>query len=297
MNFQLFLFLLFVITGLAYFADIFFFKKERQKNAKIVIAEYDKQLQEWQQTQNPSSIHTPREEVLKNVLRQPWWLDITAGMFPIFAVVFILRSFIAEPFKIPTGSMIPTLLPGDFILVNKFHYGLRLPILNTKIINNHNPERGDVMVFKYPSNPQIDYIKRVIALPGDVIEYQNKRLSINGQIIPTEQKSDYYNDDEFAYMQQFQETNGQKTYNTLNNPNVSSFISGVDAHPYSNYCTYYQTGLKCKVPAGHYFMLGDNRDNSRDSRYWGFVPDEYIVGKAFFIWLNLSSMSRIGSIN
>jgi signal peptidase I len=296
MNFQLLLFSLFIITGVAYFADIFYFRKERKKNAQIIIKEYDRQLQEWQQTQNQGSIHTPREEVLKNALKQPWWLDLTAGMFPIFAVVFILRSFIAEPFKIPSGSMIPTLLPGDFILVNKYHYGLRLPIINQKIWANNNPERGDIMVFRYPVNPKVDYIKRVIGLPGDVIEYQNKRLRINGQDVSYQPKMDYYNESEFAYMQHLQENLAKKPYNIINNVNISGYISQVEPHPFSQNCSYYDTGLKCKVPEGHYFMMGDNRDNSKDSRYWGFVPEDHIVGKAFFIWLNLSQISRIGSI-
>src|SRR5438477_6336596 len=148
MNFALILFVLLVITGAFALADAVYFSKQRDKGAK-----------------------------------EPWWIEYPKSFFPIILIVFLLRSFLVEPFKIPSGSMIPTLLVGDFILVNKFTYGIRLPVVNKKIIPVNLPERGEVMVFRYPENPTLDYIKRVVGVPGDRIEYRNKRLSINGQLV------------------------------------------------------------------------------------------------------------------
>jgi signal peptidase I len=225
---------------------------------------------------------------------QPWWLDWTAGLFPVIVVVFVLRSFLVEPFKIPSGSMIPTLLVGDLILVNKFHYGVRLPVLNTKIISNHEPERGDVMVFRYPPQPSLDYIKRVVGVPGDEVSYLNKELKVNGQPVSKVTQPDFFDADGMRYAKQFQEVLNGKTHNILNDDRRPAFIPGASDFDFKDQCTYSAEGVVCKVPAGHYFMMGDNRDNSLDSRYWGFVPEANIVGKAFFVWMNFGNFKRIG---
>ena len=227
--------------------------------------------------------------------KEPLWVEWGASFFPVILIVFFLRSFLFEPFKIPSGSMIPTLQIGDFILVNKFIYGIRLPVINTKIIDISSPQRGDVMVFRYPEDPSLDYIKRVIGLPGDTVAYQNKRLSINGEAVETTKVLDYHHPERLYYSEQYVVRMGDLEYRYLNDSDAPVFIPDASRFPYRDNCTYNAAGVICKVPAGHYFMMGDNRDNSRDSRFWGFVPEQNIVGKAFFIWLNLSSPSRIGS--
>jgi signal peptidase I len=226
---------------------------------------------------------------------QPWWLDWTAGLFPVILAVFVLRSFLFEPFKIPSGSMIPTLLVGDLILVNKFTYGVRLPVVNTKLTEGTPPKRGDVMVFRYPPKPSLDYIKRVVGVPGDEVAYLNKQLTINGQPVSKVPVGDFFDEDSMAYFKQFEEVLGGKRHRILNDDARPAFIPGVENFPMKQNCRYSVEGVVCKVPAGHYFMMGDNRDNSLDSRYWGFVPDRNIVGKAFFVWMNFSSLKRIGS--
>lgn len=230
-----------------------------------------------------------------NEAKEPLWVEWGASFFPVILVVFLLRSFLFEPFKIPSGSMIPTLQVGDFILVNKFIYGIRLPVINKKIIDIKSPQRGDVMVFRYPEDPSLDYIKRVIGLPGDTVAYQNKRLSINGQPVETTKIFDYHHPERLYYSEQYVARIGDVEYRYLNDSDAPALIPDATRFPYRDNCTYNAAGVICKVPAGHYFMMGDNRDNSRDSRFWGFVPEQNIVGKAFFIWLNLSSPSRIGS--
>jgi signal peptidase I len=230
----------------------------------------------------------------QRLLMQPWWLDWTAGLFPVILAVFVLRSFLFEPFKIPSGSMIPTLLVGDLILVNKFTYGVRLPVLNTKLTEGTPPKRGDVMVFRYPPKPSLDYIKRVVGVPGDEVSYLNKQLTINGQPVPKNALPDFFDEDAMAYFKQFEEMLGDRRHRILNDDNRPAYIAG-DTFPMRQNCRYSVEGVVCKVPEGHYFMMGDNRDNSLDSRYWGFVPERNIVGKAFFIWMNFGSFRRIGS--
>ncbi|MGA9394037.1 MAG: signal peptidase I, partial [Azonexus sp.] len=203
--------------------------------------------------------------------------------------------FLFEKFKIPSGSMIPTLLVGDYILVNKFVYGIRLPVINKKIIDIDEPQRGDVMVFRYPEDPSLDYIKRVIGVPGDTVAYQNKRLTINGQPVESTKIAEYLHPERLYYSEQYAAKMGNVEYRYLNDSDAPVFIPDATQFPYRENCTYNASGVICKVPPGHYFMMGDNRDNSRDSRFWGFVPEQNIVGKAFFIWLNLSDLSRIGS--
>jgi len=231
------------------------------------------------------------------LLAQPWWLDWTAGLFPVILAVFFLRSFLFEPFKIPSGSMIPTLLVGDLILVNKFHYGVRLPVINKKITEGTAPARGDVMVFRYPPKPSLDYIKRVVGIPGDEVAYLNKRLSINGKVIETVAVPEFFDEDTMRYFKQFEESVGEKKHGILNDDDRPAFVPGADDFAFKENCRYSIEGVVCKVPAGHYFMMGDNRDNSLDSRFWGFVPDKNIVGRAFFVWMNFSSLKRIGPFN
>jgi len=233
----------------------------------------------------------------QQLLMQPWWLDWTAGLFPVIAAVFLLRSFLFEPFKIPSGSMIPTLLVGDLILVNKFHYGLRLPVVHTKLSAGTPVQRGDVMVFRYPPQPSLDYIKRVVAVPGDEVAYLNKRLVINGQAVDTKLVPEFFDEDSMRYMRQFEEKLGDKPHRLLNDEDRPAYVMGVIKFPYSDNCRYSVEGVVCKVPEGHYFTMGDNRDNSQDSRYWGFVPDANIVGKAVFVWMNFGDLKRIGPFN
>jgi signal peptidase I len=233
---------------------------------------------------------------------EPWWVEYAKSFFPVILIVFFIRSFLVEPFKIPSGSMIPTLQVGDFILVNKFTFGIRLPIVNHKLVQVNNPQRGDIMVFHYPENPSVDYIKRVVGLPGDTVEYRNKRLWING-VEQAQQADGDYNYVEtglsFVHTEKRIETLGDVKHTVLVNPEIPTLrLSSVAEFRWRENCSYDDEMVRCKVPDGHYFMLGDNRDNSRDSRYWGFVPDYQIVGKAFLIWMNFSDLKRVGlSIN
>jgi signal peptidase I len=259
-NFALILFCLLLLSGAIWLADVLVFSKQRAADAK-----------------------------------DPWWVEYGASFFPVILLVFVLRSFIVEPFKIPSGSMIPTLLVGDFILVNKFTYGIRLPVIHKKIIDVGQPQRGDVMVFRYPEDPSLDYIKRVVGIPGDKVAYQNKRLTINGQPVETRRIDDYLQTERLKYSKQFIEKPEGIEHRTLNDDDAPGFISDATQFPHRQDCLYNNAGVICTVPVGHYFTMGDNRDNSRDSRFWGFVPEENIVGKAFFIWLNFSDLKRIGS--
>lgn len=254
-----------VITGLIYFLDILILKRIRPKKQKpSLIVEYGK------------------------------------SFFPILLAVFIIRSFIIEPFKIPSGSMMPTLISGDFIVVNKFCYGIRFPVWNKTLLKIGKPNRGDIVVFHYPKDPSIDYIKRVIGLPGDEIRYENKELYINDKLVNKDFQGDHLHDMN-AYANSFPSNlyrflagdpyrlepniyKHQKFIETLGDVRHSLLI--LDRPSGSN------TWI---VPEGHYFTMGDNRDNSQDSRSWGFVPDELLVGKAFYIWLNLSEFNRIGT--
>jgi signal peptidase I len=297
MNFALILFVLVVLTGIAWVADKLVFLPGRRRAAEAAVAEFDRQQERVGERFADENAPATRQKLRNEKLRQPWWLEYTASFFPVILVVFLVRSFVVEPFKIPSGSMVPTLLVGDFILVNKFHYGLRLPITNTQITQGSPVKRGDVIVFRYPKDESVDYIKRVIGLPGDVVAYQDKRLTINGQLVPQTPMPDFFDQELVSYSKQFQETIGGVTHSILNNPAVPPYIIGAEDFPYRNNCQYNERGVICKVPPGNYFMMGDNRDNSADSRYWGFVPEANIVGRAFFIWMNFSSLSRIGSFH
>jgi signal peptidase I len=295
-NFALLLFLASVVTGVYWLAERFYFLPGRQKAAQQLEEQAARRLQELDKL-GISKVDGDVSEAKQKVLAQPWWLDWTAGLFPVIIGVFILRSFLFEPFKIPSGSMVPTLLIGDLILVNKFHYGLRLPVINTKITQGNAPQRGDVMVFRYPPNPNLDYIKRVVGVPGDDVAYINKRLTINGKPLAVHALPDFFDEDTMRYFKQFEEPLGDAKHRILNDDGRPAFVPGASEFPFKNQCRYSIEGVRCKVPEGYYFMLGDNRDNSMDSRYWGFVPDKNIVGKAFFVWMNFGNLKRIGSFN
>jgi signal peptidase I len=260
LSFALFLLLLLVVTGLVWLLEVAVLQRRRPKDA-----------------------------------RQPWWVEYSVSFFPVILIVFLLRSFLVEPFKSPSSSMVPTLLVGDFILVNKFKYGIRLPVVNRKVIELESPKRGDVMVFRYPEDPSLDYIKRVVALPGDRVEYRDKRLSINGVAVPTRQVEDYLSRERMQFSRRFVERLDGAEHEILVEEDAPAFAGAGRAFPFAGNCQYNTSGLACTVPPGHYFVMGDNRDNSSDSRVWGFVPDENIVGKAFFIWLNLNELGRFGS--
>ena len=232
-DFALILVALVGFTGFVYLLEVLFFRRRRAEGAPM-----------------PAAIEYP------------------VSFFPVLLVVLVLRSFLIEPFKIPTGSMIPTLLVGDYILVNKFAYGIRLPVLGTEIIPIGKPQRGDIMVFKYPEKPSINYIKRVVGLPGDTIRYENKRIYVNGELVDQVLEAQLP-----AGKPEFKIYNEQ--LGDVNHTIMITLQRGSD-QPQS-----------WTVPADSYFMLGDNRDNSRDSRYWGFVPDGLIVGKAFAIWMHM----------
>ncbi|MDH5205017.1 MAG: signal peptidase I [Hylemonella sp.] len=297
-NFALLLFLATVVSGLYWLAERFYFLPHRQRAAANLEAETTRQREALLQ-QGIAPDEGDLSQARERLLMQPWWLDWTAGLFPVIVAVFVLRSFLFEPFKIPSGSMIPTLQIGDLILVNKFHYGIRLPVINVKVTEGNKPQRGDVMVFRYPPQPSQDYIKRVVGVPGDEVAYLNKRLSINGKPVDTQALPEYFDDSVMRYFRQFSEDLSGRPHRMINDDNRYGGISElqVQEFPYREHCRYSAEGVACKVPQGHYFMMGDNRDNSLDSRYWGFVPDQNIVGKAFFVWMNFGNLKRIGSFD
>ncbi|WP_031436873.1 signal peptidase I [Methylobacter tundripaludum] len=219
--------------------------------------------------------------------KEPLLVEYARSFFPVVLIVLLLRSFIAEPFRIPSASMMPTLLIGDFILVNKFTYGIRLPVINKKVIELNEPQRGDIVVFRYPKDPTVDYIKRVIGLPGDRVAYHDKKLHING--VPINQVS----------LGRYQGV-GQGEDMT-GNEHLSEDLIGVEHSILIRNGAASAEGVYI-VPKGSYFVMGDNRDNSNDSRYWGTVPEENLVGKAFFIWMSWDwqhegvGLDRIGTV-
>jgi len=220
--------------------------------------------------------------------REPVIVEYARSLFPVLLIVLVFRSFLFEPFKIPSGSMIPTLLVGDFIVVNKFSYGIRLPVLNKKIINTGDPKRGDVVVFRYPVDPAVNFIKRAVGLPGDTITYRDKQLDVKGEKVENATEGRFSSGDikcstPAADAMLFDEQLGDVSHNILLH----------DRSPSRN--------GQWVVPEGHYFMMGDNRDRSNDSREWGFVPDENLLGRAVGIWLNFdfekgcADLSRAGN--
>jgi len=220
----------------------------------------------------------PRDQMVeengKKTVQVPVLVDYARSFFPIFLLVILLRGFVVEPFRIPSGSMMPTLLVGDFILVNKFAYGLRLPVTKSKIMETGSPERGDVMVFRYPQDPSVDYIKRLVGLPGDTISYNEKTLRLNGEPV------DLVDVGAYQPVGSGIRANGSVERVETLGPVAHSIL--VDARKRG--CPLPPNGIQ--VPEGHYFMMGDNRDDSNDSRCWGFVPEANLVGKAFMIWLS-----------
>jgi len=207
----------------------------------------------------------------REVEHTPTIVEYARSFFPIFLLVFVLRSFIIEPFRIPSNSMMPTLLTGDFILVNKFGYGIRMPVIDKKLIPIGAPERGDVIVFRYPEDPSTPFIKRVVGIPGDQIAYYNKTLYVNGEPAPQEILGSYVGRGSGIGM-----TGASERTEQLDDARHEILVQ--EGYP--------SVTVDTVIPPGHYFVLGDNRDNSKDSRYWGTVPDELLIGKAFTIWMN-----------
>jgi len=298
MNFALILFLLTVVTGAAWLLDKLVLEGRRRERARAAVANLERQ--------GAGDNSVQRGNVESAALKEPSWVEYSKAFFPVLLIVFLLRSFLAEPFKIPSSSMRPTLEVGDFILVNKFVYGIRLPIIERKIVPLGDPQRGDVVVFRYPVNPSQDFIKRVIGVGGDVVEYRDKQLRVNGQ--PWPQTADgtysYLEGMRFDTLERKLETTaapaGRQHTIGVNPQAQPVYPLNVRQFPSRENCDYNERGFTCKVPAGHYLMMGDNRDNSDDSRYWGFVPDDHIRGKAFFIWFNWDDIAsfafkRVGS--
>ncbi|KJK01848.1 signal peptidase I [Pseudomonas sp. PDM18] len=282
LNFPLLLVIAVAVCGVLALVDLVLFAPRR----RAAISAYE------------GSVSEADPEVLEKLNKEPVLVEYGKSFFPVLFIVLVLRSFLVEPFQIPSGSMKPTLEVGDFILVNKFAYGIRLPVLDTKVIPVGDPQRGDVMVFRYPSDPNINYIKRVIGVPGDTIRYtSDKRLFINDQAVA--------------------ESLVGEEPGTLGSVTLYQEKLGAVEHMIRKEMTRFriEPGKQWKVPAGHYFMMGDNRDNSNDSRYWndpkipkdllGMVPDRNIVGKAFAVWMswpdpkmrNLPNFSRVGVIH
>ncbi len=289
-DFALILFVLLVVTGIVWFLDFFVWRAKRRNRAQAAMAAFDAAAT------GVGSLDAARhrQEAYEKANHVPWWVEYCVSFFPVILFVFALRSFVVEPFRIPSGSMLPTLQNGDLILVNKYQYGIRLPVIDKKLVELGSPKRGDVVVFRYPVDPKVDYIKRVVGLPGDVVLYQNKTLSINGKEVVHARDGDFFEPDRSAYVGRYTEQLGAVEHKILLNKQARQDFMAISDYPYRSNCEYLGSGVRCTVPAGHYFMMGDNRDNSLDSRYWGFVPDQYIVGRAFFIWMNFSEPGRIG---
>jgi signal peptidase I len=296
-NFALILFVAMVVTGIIWCLDVFYLAKKRRAAADAALAAYD--ARHAKLTADGIKLDNGNRAAIEAaMLRQPTWVEYSGSFFPVIALVFVLRSFLWEPFKIPSSSMVPTLLVGDLILVNKYTYGIRLPIVNKKIIDVSNPQRGDVMVFKYPKDMSQDYIKRVIGVPGDKITYENKRLTVNGKPVEYQPMDDYLDDERPVYHKQFTEKLPNAPHRILMMDGRRTLdLGAVDNFPHRENCDYSYDKFTCIVPEGNYFMMGDNRDNSADSRYWGFVPDKNIVGKAILIWMNFSNLKRLGGIH
>ena len=256
MYFALFMVVILAITGLIWLLDIVVLRKNRLVGAN-----------------------------------DPWYVEYAKSFFPVILLVFVLRSFLVEPFKIPSGSMMPTLLAGDYILVNKFTYGFRIPILNNIIVEMNKPKRGDVIVFHYPPDPKIDYIKRVVGVPGDTIQYQDKQLIINGKKLDVTFTNDY----EYE-MQGANIISARKSVEKLGDVPHDILVHDIPNQYNADMPgAKLQDGETITVPNDSYFAMGDNRDNSADSRVWGFVPEHNLVGKAFYIWMNFDQFSRVGN--
>lgn len=232
---------------------------------------------------------------------EPVLVDYARSFFPVILAVLLFRTFLLEPFRIPSGSMMPTLLVGDFVLVNKFAYGLRLPVTDTKIVDTGEPRRGDIAVFRYPLNPKEDYIKRIIGLPGDTVALRGEQVYINGKPVPQNLVGPYHGTDKVSIRM---EENPMMAPVTLHEEDLAGVKHQIlqfgYIEPYhclgSGGTRLPDGGCQWVVPQGHYFAMGDNRDDSEDSRYWGFVPEQNLAGKAFFIWFSLADWHRIGTV-
>ena len=270
-DFSLVLVWLTLFSGVVYAIDHYLFARARASFVEgQSVAEY---LAKY--------VAEQKELLLSNFGRELILAEYAKSFFPVLLVVVVLRSFIVEPFQIPSASMVPTLKIGDYILVNKFTYGIRLPVVGTKILEVNEPQRGDVMVF-FPPNDNRYFIKRVIGLPGDTISYQNKQLTINGEEVDQAFKAQVI--ESGFRVRLYEENLGEQSHTIHNTPGL------------------YRGSFTVTVPEGHYYMMGDNRDNSSDSRAWGPVPEQNIVGKAFAKWMywpsitQLPSFSRVGEI-
>lgn len=255
MNFELILVLIVLFSGVVYLADVLFFARKRHQAASLLSTTPDE----------------TKRAILEDKATMSKIVEYSRAFFPVLLLVLIIRSFIFEPFRIPSGSLEPTLIPGDFILTNKYTYGLRLPVLHSKIFSINSPEVGQIFVFRSPPNPDIDFIKRVIGVPGDKISYIDKVLYINGVMQPqTDIGPVNYTDED-----------GNVSKVELK----SEVLNGIKHNIYivKNKPAY---DFSLVVPPGNYFAMGDNRDYSWDSRYWGFVPDQNLIGKAVYIWLS-----------
>ncbi|NQZ22215.1 MAG: signal peptidase I [Colwellia sp.] len=274
--FSIFLVILTAITGLVWLADKFYLASRRQFKLTEAQAQCKEDLS---------------DDVAAKLTEPSAAVDTAVQIFPVIAFVLILRSFLWEPFQIPSGSMMPTLLDGDFILVNKFNYGLRDPVARNKFFDVNLPERGDVVVFKYPRDPKIDYIKRVIGLPGDRIIYRNKSIYIKPacqesdekcpdfkQVVQTLKKESESPDGSYG-LSRYSSKMPNKTHDIL----IDNQILPRTQHYFQQQGSQRDEFV---VPAGHYYVMGDNRDNSLDGRFWGFVPEENLVGEAVAIWMS-----------
>ncbi|MFT5814332.1 MAG: signal peptidase I [Psychroserpens sp.] len=274
--FSIFLVIITVITGIVWLADKFYLAPQRQLKLAATQEQCEGELS---------------DDVVDKILEAPYFIDTPVQIFPVIAFVLILRSFIYEPFQIPSGSMMPTLLDGDFILVNKFTYGLRDPVVRNKFIEIGLPERGDVVVFKYPQNPQIDYIKRVVGLSGDRIIYQNKILYIKPACLVSDDKCPDFEKVEqiFKNKTDYNDQGMPLTrYTSIMDEKAHDLLVNEQILPRTQHY-FQQDGTRANefvVPKGHYFVMGDNRDNSLDGRFWGFVPEENLVGEAVAIWMS-----------
>ena len=292
-DFALFLFICTAVSGVYFAVEAWIFAPRRREQAVRALLEFDRRNKPAQGAR-PEVLDKERAALEEELLRRPWWVEYTAGFFPVIALVFVLRSFLFEPFRIPSGSMIPTLQVGDLILVNKYQYGIRLPVVNRTLVELGHPQRGDVIVFRYPHQPSQDYIKRVVGLPGDRVDYHDRKLTINGVPVPMREAAPYFDPGQVRSYQQFIETLGKTEHRAIFIEGDGTPVHPAMQHTNRDACVYSAGGVACTVPPESYFVMGDNRDNSEDSRFWGFVPDRNIVGRAFFIWMNFSDVGRIG---
>jgi signal peptidase I len=229
----------------------------------------------------------------KELTKKPFWIRYIANNFLLLFFVLIFRTFFFESFMVPSRSMVPTIIPGDFIAVSKHAYGIRLPLMDHDLISFPPPKAGEIVVFKHPLTPEIHYIKRVIGVPGDVVSYLDKRLTVNGSLLEVSANGKFKNDKKDYLSDLFSEKINGITHEIIIDKESFSKIVNAEQYPFKDNCKYLENGVVCTVPKDNYFVMGDNRDNSIDSRSWGFVPQSNIIGEASFIWLNPADLTRI----